>query len=187
MNDYIYIATDIESDGPVPGKHSMISFASVAFTEKKGIIAEFSRNLFPLPEAEQDSQTMEWWKGFPEQWQLTQTDQVNALEGSSDFLSWLNHFSPKELIFVSDYISFDMPFIKWYLYHFTNSDPFGNQQLDLMSFASALIKKPQPEFKLRNIPERWTEGTNHDHTSLSDAKAHAVMCLRMFSENNSRT
>jgi len=31
-NTYIYISTDVESDGPIPGEYSMLSFASSAYT-----------------------------------------------------------------------------------------------------------------------------------------------------------
>lgn len=31
----IYVSTDVESDGPIPGPHSMLSLASAAYTEKK--------------------------------------------------------------------------------------------------------------------------------------------------------
>jgi hypothetical protein len=31
MNE-IYVSTDIEADGPIPGPHSMLSFASVAYS-----------------------------------------------------------------------------------------------------------------------------------------------------------
>ena len=32
LSDPVYIVTDIEADGPTPGKNSMLSFASVAVT-----------------------------------------------------------------------------------------------------------------------------------------------------------
>ncbi|NJO39112.1 MAG: exonuclease, partial [Rhizobiales bacterium] len=41
----IHVATDIECNGPSPGHHSMLSFASVAFTPDKTILATFARNL----------------------------------------------------------------------------------------------------------------------------------------------
>ena len=41
----IYVSTDVEADGPIPGPHSMLSFASAAYTEDKQLIATFSANL----------------------------------------------------------------------------------------------------------------------------------------------
>ena len=34
----IYVSTDVESDGPIPGPNSMLSFASAAFTADKQLL-----------------------------------------------------------------------------------------------------------------------------------------------------
>jgi hypothetical protein len=34
----IYVSTDVESDGPIPGPHSMHSFGSAAFLEDKTLV-----------------------------------------------------------------------------------------------------------------------------------------------------
>ena len=41
MSQEIYVSTDVEADGPIPGPHSMLSFASAAYTEDKQLIATF--------------------------------------------------------------------------------------------------------------------------------------------------
>ena len=41
----IYVSTDIEADGPVPGINSMLSFASAAYRADKTLVATFSANL----------------------------------------------------------------------------------------------------------------------------------------------
>lgn len=67
MSLEIYVSTDVEANGPIPGRHSMLSFASFAFTVdvKTGIITElgrFERNLIELPESMPDPKTMtEFW------------------------------------------------------------------------------------------------------------------------------
>ena len=38
----IYISTDCETDGPIPGPNSMLSFASAAFTADKQLVGTFS-------------------------------------------------------------------------------------------------------------------------------------------------
>ena len=45
----IYVSTDVESDGPIPGPHSMLSFASAAYTADKTLLSTFSANLDLLP------------------------------------------------------------------------------------------------------------------------------------------
>ena len=44
MNE-IYVSTDVETDGPIPGPHSMLSFASAAYTADKVLVDTFTANL----------------------------------------------------------------------------------------------------------------------------------------------
>src|SRR5205809_5153220 len=57
----IYVSTDIEADGPIPGPHSMLSFASAAYLADKTLIGTFSANLETLPGAAGHPETMKWW------------------------------------------------------------------------------------------------------------------------------
>jgi hypothetical protein len=54
----IFISTDIEADGKIPGANSMLSFGSVALGPDKTILGTFTRNLTLLPEAKPDKDTM---------------------------------------------------------------------------------------------------------------------------------
>ena len=65
----IYVSTDVETDGPIPGPHSMLSFASVAYMADKTLVGTFSVNLETLPEATGDPKTMAWWKTQPQAWE----------------------------------------------------------------------------------------------------------------------
>ena len=48
-NQEIYVSTDVETDGPIPGPHSMLSFASAAYSARKELLGTFSANLETLP------------------------------------------------------------------------------------------------------------------------------------------
>jgi len=50
----IYVSTDVEADGPVPGPILMLSFGSAAYTGGKEFIGTFSANLETLPGAMAD-------------------------------------------------------------------------------------------------------------------------------------
>ena len=65
MNE-IYVSTDVETDGPIPGVNSMLSFGSAAYLADKTLVSTFTANLETLPGAEADPQTMEWWRSQPE-------------------------------------------------------------------------------------------------------------------------
>jgi hypothetical protein len=61
----IYVSTDVEADGRIPGPSSMLSFASAAYKADKELVSTFARNLETLPGASPDPDTAEWWKSQP--------------------------------------------------------------------------------------------------------------------------
>jgi len=62
----IYVSTDVETDGPIPGPHSMLCLASAAYLPDKTLIGTFSANLEPLPGAKPHPKTMKFWSRHPE-------------------------------------------------------------------------------------------------------------------------
>jgi len=64
----IYVSTDVETDGPIPGPHSMLSIGSAAYSAQKELLATFTANLELLPGAAPDPETAAWWASKPEAW-----------------------------------------------------------------------------------------------------------------------
>ena len=61
----IYVSTDVEADGPIPGPHSMLSFASAVYLADKTLDGTFEANLETLPGVTGEAKTMAWWKSQP--------------------------------------------------------------------------------------------------------------------------
>lgn len=57
---WVYVVTDIESDGEVPGRNSMMAFASVAVSMNGQALGEFEAVLESLPDASPNDETMAW-------------------------------------------------------------------------------------------------------------------------------
>ena len=64
----IYVSTDVEADGPIPGPHSMLCFGSAAYLPDKTIVSTFSANLELLPGASGHPDTMAWWEQHQDAW-----------------------------------------------------------------------------------------------------------------------
>jgi len=64
----IFVSTDVETDGPVAGKHSILSLGSAAYTAEKEMFSTFSANLETLPNVPPDSKTAAWRLTQPEAW-----------------------------------------------------------------------------------------------------------------------
>jgi hypothetical protein len=85
----IYVSTDVEADGPIPGPYSMLSFASAAFTADKQLINTFAANLEALPGATVHPDTKTWWDKNPEAWNECRKDCEPAEKVMREYLDWL--------------------------------------------------------------------------------------------------
>ena len=85
----VYVSTDVEADGPIPGPHSMLSFASAALRADKTLVGTFAANLATLDGARGDLKTMEWWRGQPEAWAACRTDPRDPADVMPEYVRWL--------------------------------------------------------------------------------------------------
>src|SRR5207302_7143862 len=85
----IYVSTDVETDGPIPGPHSMLSFASAAYRPDKTLAGTFTANLETLPGTAGHPATMAWWQTQPEAWAAARRDPRNPAEAMPAYVAWL--------------------------------------------------------------------------------------------------
>ena len=95
----IYVSTDVEADGPIPGPNSMLSFGSAAYTGGKELIGTFSANLETLPGATADPKTAEWWAQQPEAWAACQQELEMPETAMRRYVLWLKAL-PGKPVFV---------------------------------------------------------------------------------------
>src|SRR5438132_13883123 len=91
----IYISTDVETDGPIPGPHSMLSFGSAAYLAEKTLLSTFSANLEILPGATGDPGTMMWWEGQPEAWEACRRDPRPPERAMKEYVKWIKSLGGK--------------------------------------------------------------------------------------------
>src|SRR5215210_393103 len=102
----IYVSTDVETDGPIPGPHSMLSFGSAAYLADKTLISTFEANLETLPGAAGHPDTMEWWKTQPEAWAACRENVQPPHVAMKNYLIWLKAL-PGRPVFVAHPAGFD--------------------------------------------------------------------------------
>src|SRR5687767_747126 len=85
----IYVSTDIETDGPIPGPNSMLSFGSAAFTPEGKLASTFEANLETMPGAAGNPKTMEWWESQPEAWAACRENLRDPGEAMPAYLAWI--------------------------------------------------------------------------------------------------
>jgi hypothetical protein len=106
----IYVSTDVEADGPIPGPNSMLSFASAAYTADKTLVSTFTANLDPLPGAQGDAKTMEWWATQPEAWAACRKDTRDPTAVMPEYATWLDAL-PGKPVFVGYPVAYDFLFV----------------------------------------------------------------------------
>lgn len=159
---------DVESDGPIPGDYSMISFGAVIV--EQGLEKTFYGQLKPISE-----------KWIPEALAVSGFNREETLEFDDPkvvmekFSKWLNENCKTRPLFFSDNNGFDWQFINWYFIHFLDNNPFGFSSTNLGSLYKGLVKDTFKNFKhLRK--------TKHTHNPVDDAMGNAEALLHMKNE-----
>lgn len=177
----VYISTDIETDGPIPGVNSMLSFGSAAYLPDKTLISTFSANLETLPEAKSDPKTMDWWKTQPQAWKACRENLQSPELSIPKYLQWLESI-PGKPVFVAYPAAFDFMFVYWYLIRFTGRSPFSHSALDIKTLAMALLKTGYRDATKRRMPQRWFDDLPHTHLALDDAIEQGALFCNMWQE-----
>jgi hypothetical protein len=178
----IYVSTDVETDGPIPGPNSMLSFASAAYRPDKTLFGTFAANLETLPGAKADPGTLNWWQSHPEAYQATRTGLETPEAAMRRYADWVGAL-PGKPVFVAYPAGFDFLFVYWYLIHFTGKSPFSFSAVDVKTYAMALLKRGYRECTKRNMPKRWFDPAPHTHVALDDALEQGALFCNMLAEN----
>ncbi|MEJ8841530.1 3'-5' exoribonuclease [Lacibacter sp. H375] len=163
-----YIVVDVESDGPIPNKYSMICFGAVVV--EPTLTKTFYGKVKPIstqwiPEAlAVSSISREQHEQFDE-----------PKETMERFSEWLSVNSDGRPIFISDNLAFDWQWINYYFHFFTGKNPFG--------FSGRRIGDLYCGMKMdTGVNSEWKKlfrKTVHDHNPVNDAKGNAEALLAM--------
>lgn len=175
----IYVSTDVETDGPIPGPHSMLSLGSAAYSADKRLLATFSVNLQTLPDANADPATARWWQSQPEAWAACRLDTQQPGAAMQAYAEWVEAL-PGRPVFVAWPAAFDFMFVHWYLIRFVGRDPFGHNALDMRSFAMGLRGGDYHRNGKQHLPRAWFDPLPHTHMALDDAIAQGALFCNML-------
>ena len=174
----IYVSTDVEADGPIPGRYSMLSFASAAMDAAGARLGTYTANLVTLPGAISDPETMAWWERNPAAWRACRSDPRDPGEAMTEYRAWLEAL-PGKPVFVGYPAAYDFMFVYWYLVRFTGGSPFSHSALDLKTFAMAVLGTEFRRTTKRIMPRDWFGPSRHTHVALDDAIEQGELWLAM--------
>src|SRR5574341_1623586 len=177
----IYVSTDVETDGPLPGPHSMLSFGSAAYLADKPLVSTFTANLETLPGASADPRTMSWWRSNPDAWNACRENLESPASAMPRYLAWVEQL-PGKPVFVGYPVAFDFMFVYWYLIRFAGRSPFSHSALDMKTLSMALLKTGYRDATKRHMPRRWFDDLPHTHRALDDAIEQGALFCNMLAE-----
>jgi DNA polymerase III epsilon subunit-like protein len=161
-----YIVVDVEADGEIPHKYSMVCFGAVIV--EPSLSKTFYGETKPIsekwnPEALAIS-------GFGRDGHLQFNDPAEVMES---FRLWIEKNSVGKPIFISDNLAFDWQWINWYFHNFIGKNPFG--------FSGRRIGDLYCGMKMdTGLNSEWKKlyrRTKHTHNPVDDAKGNAEALL----------
>lgn len=182
-NTEIYISVDIETDGPIPGPHSMLSFGAAAFTADGTMVDTFTRNLELLDGASAHPDTDRFWNENPIAFKTTRTNLTTPGDAIGDFIAWVDALNGRA-VFVAYPAGFDFTFMYWYMIRFAGRSPFSFSALDMKSFAMVLLDSGYRDATKRAMPRRWFSKRRHTHVALDDAIEQGELFANMLAERD---
>lgn len=182
----IYVSTDVEADGPIPGPNSMYSFGSYAFDWTGKEYGTFYSTLTELSGASADPKTKtEFWDKNPIAYAAARKDPKDPAIVMPQYRDWLKSL-PGSPVFVGYPATYDFMWTYWYLMKFAGESPFSFSGLDLKSYACCLMKKPFRQSTKKYMPASWFSKAPHTHNGLDDAIEQGKLFLSMMAERHGK-
>jgi hypothetical protein len=185
MSD-VYISADIEADGPIPGRYSMLSFGMAVAARFDGrtfvacdpSVATFYRELRPITdEFNPDAVRVSGLDRARLELDGAEPEEAMAAAGQ-----WVrDQAEGARPVLVGYPVVFDWMFLHWYFVRFAGASPFG--------FSGALDMKTMYQQKARvtlelagrdDLPAALQSSRPHTHNARDDAVEQAEIFARLF-------
>jgi hypothetical protein len=184
-NHDIYISGDIEADGPIPGRYSMLSFGLVVASTFDGA------SFVPSPEGETFYRELKpiGDEDLPEAIAASGLDRdellrvgVNPARAMQDAVAWVESVAAgARPVLVGYPVVFDWMFLHWYFVSFCGASPFGfSGALDMKTIYQQKAHVPLDEAGRNDLPAELSAAHPHTHNALDDAREQAEIFNKLF-------
>jgi DNA polymerase III epsilon subunit-like protein len=181
----VYISADVETDGPIPGPFSMLSFAFVEVGRSDGTslirpqtARSFYRELKPISEQfEPEALAI---NGLDRE--LLGREGTEPRDAMDDARRWVREISGEASpILVAFPLSFDWTWLYWYFIRFGSDSPFNHSRCFDIKTAYAVKGHRTVATSGRDqlVPELRPQ-LAHTHHALDDAREQAEIFARLF-------
>lgn len=181
----VYISADVETDGPIPGLYSMLSFALVEIGRSDGsqlIRPAKPRTLYRelRPVGDQFDADALAVNGLDRD-ALVRTggDPSQAMDEAREFIK--NVAGDGTPVLVAYPLSFDWTFLYWYFVRFGGGSPFKHSRgFDLKTAFAVKGRRTIASAGRDQLPPSLLPALPHTHHALDDAREQAEIFARLF-------
>ncbi|MFZ1527309.1 MAG: 3'-5' exoribonuclease [Ferruginibacter sp.] len=168
MSYIVVDVVDVESDGPIPQKYSMVCFGAVVV--EPSLNQTFYGKTKPISDL-YEAEALEV-SGFSRQEHESFDEPQTVM---SNFAIWLNEHSKGRPIFISDNPAFDWQWINWYFHTYLGRNPFGFSARRIGDLYCGM----KMDAGLNNERKKIYRKTKHNHNPVNDAIGNAEALLAM--------
>jgi hypothetical protein len=182
----VYFSADVETDGPIPGEFSMLSFGLVyagrsdgkTFERPKSYATAYQALLRPIS-ARFEQQALDV-NGLDRS--ALETEGRSAGEVMPEVATWIRaNAAGGTPVLVAYPLSFDWAWLYWYFVRFAGSSPFNHSRcFDLKTAIAVRGRRPIVESGHDRLPAALRSHKPHTHRALDDAIEQADMLARWF-------
>jgi hypothetical protein len=182
----VYFSADVETDGPIPGEFSMLSFAFVyagrfdgtTFEAPRDYSVAFEATLRPISD-----------RFEPEALEVNGLDRDALVREGRDpaavmaeAAAWLGqHAGGGTPVLVAYPLSFDWTWLYWYFVRFAGASPFNHSRcFDIKTAVAVRGRRPIVVSGHDQLPPELRSARPHTHRALDDAIEQADMLARLF-------
>jgi hypothetical protein len=182
----VYISADIEADGPIPGRYSMLSLgmciageqtAAGIFTPIQPESARFYRELRPISE-EFDQGSLDVVRESGRDRDQLVREGSDPVEAMTSAARWVEDLAGgRRPVFVGWPMGYDWMFLQWYFHMFSAvGSPFAfGSALDMKSMMYAATHHVLDKLGKEKIPADLLPARPHTHNALDDAVEQAEL------------
>jgi hypothetical protein len=188
----LYISADIEADGPIPGKHSMLAFglAVAGRFDKRSFEAAdpsattFYRELRPISD---DFDPGALRVAGLDRDRLKEAGALPA-EAMAEAARWIEDQAGADRPVLVGYpVVFDWLFLHWYFVAFLGESPFGfSGALDMKTIYQQKGRVTLDKAGREDLPPFLRSPREHSHNALDDAIEQGALFCNMLAENRGR-
>jgi 3'-5' exoribonuclease Rv2179c-like domain len=183
----VYFSADVETDGPIPGPFSILSFALVyagrfdgyRFDRPRDLKLSFYRELKPISESfEAEALRV---NGLDRARLITSGEAPER--AMTDACLWVGEVAKSDRpVLVAYPLSFDWSWLYWYFVRFSaHGSPFGYSGCFDIKTAVALKRHiPIGEAGRAQLPQSLRSDREHSHNALDDAFEQAEIFAKVF-------